>query len=393
MRFTKYILALALTLAPIANASEVLQSERRAGEGSAFRHTIDGVVEDNDAAIASDGANFLIVWIDGVWFEGIDRGLHAMVVGPRGNIVVPQHRLATGLSHARPAVAWTGDSYLVLSIDMQIPRRIVAHQVDATGQLISNPPAVVTQETRSETFQPHSVIWIAASGDAVYACWEAYTFRTAGLYYGLVRLDRSGAVQKQLPLPTVNTESIATDGSTVFLGQSRGCNAYPECVPGGGDLLTVPDSPNEAPRVTAVGIIETSLASSPAGVLYIDERLGRRPRLVRGDVQLAGDVALPFAAQRTAWTGSSFLTVWGVEFPHADGDLSVSGAWVTPNGDAALSVTQPFIIGHLPLASSRILAIAGNNRGTALILGYNRDNSIEWMTVSQTPRRTRAIRR
>jgi hypothetical protein len=154
--------------------------------------------------------------------------------------------------------------------------------------------------------------------------------------------------------------------------------------------MKVPVSSSEW-SVTAYQISETSLAYSLAGVFYIDRGLGRRPQLVRGDVHLTGLTIFPSGEHRTTWIGSKFLVVWRELVSDNTPDMRITGAYVTPVGDAALSVSEPFTIAPHP--SSQIMAIAGNNRGTALILGRNADGSLEWMTVSEPPRRIRTIRR
>lgn len=211
-----------------------------------------------------------------------------------------------------------------------------------------------------------------------------------GLGTGLTALDRSGSVLGTTRIPLGAMTSIAVDGSNVLFGQQRSGGCHHPCVYGGGALVKVPVSSNEW-SVTAYEISETSLASSPAGVFYIDRGLGRRPQLVRGDVHLAGPTAFPSGEHRTTWIGSKFLVVWRELVSDNTPDMRITGAYVTPDGDAALSVSEPFTIAPHP--SSQIMAIAGNNRGTALILGRNANGSLEWMTVSEPPRRIRTIRR
>ncbi|MHB0970087.1 MAG: hypothetical protein ACYC7A_08035 [Thermoanaerobaculia bacterium] len=334
--------------------------------------------------------NFLIVWS-----EGFDRLLQAMVVGPRGNVLVPPHRLSTGMAHARPALAWTGESYLLVSIDMQVPRRLLVHQITTRGQLAGTPPVVIAQEARSSAFPADSVVLMAASPRAIFVWFDSISpgppgASMTGLGTGLTRLDRSGSVLETTQISLGGMRSIAVDGSNVFFGQQRSGGCQHPCVYAGGALVKVPVSSNEW-SATAYGISETSLASSPAGVFYIDRQLGRRPQLVRGDVHLTGPAVFPSAEHHTTWVGSKFLVVWREQVSDNTPDMRVTGAYVTPSDDAPLSVSEPFTIAPHP--SSQIMAIAGNNRDTALILGRNPDGSLEWMTVSQTPRRIRAIRR
>lgn len=387
MRIIAFLITVVLAFTPAANAGDLLERESRATDRPVNSHAIDALVQNNDASAASDGTNFLVVWVKSFATGGVETGLQAMVVGPRGNVVVEPHLLQTGLSHARPAVAWTGDSYVVVSLDTQLPRRIVAHRVDASGQLLSDPPVVVKQETLSEGLYDFAAIRIAASGDAAYVNWEGFSWDKSGLYFGLVRLDRDGTV-KPLRLPTVNTESIATDGSTVFLGQGRGGGCmYPECVGSGGDLVAVPDSADGLPRVADIGIVATSLASSPGGVFYI---AGRDARFLRGDVRITTATSLPASGERSTWVGHAFLTVWlDVDTATGSRALQLRGAWITPE-EGTLSVTPSFVV---PFVTLRIMALAGNNRGSALILGRNDDNSLEWTTVSLAPPRNRAVRR
>jgi hypothetical protein len=401
MRFPKYslaaLVAITLTLAPIAMASEVVQERALATDRATVLRTIDGAVEYNDAAVASDGVNFLAVWV-----EGADRLLQAMVIGPRGNVLVPPHRLSTGMAHARPALAWTGEAYLLVSIDMQVPRRLVAHQITTRGQLAGTPPVVIAQEARSFLFPEDSVVLMVASPRAVFVWWESVSIgppgTSSGLGTGLATLDRSGSVLKTAPNSLGGMKSIAIDGSTIFLGQQRGGGCmYPECVGDYGVLLKLPQSSAAATYTTGNEMIETSLASSPAGVLYIDTTLGRKPRLVRGNVEQTAEAIFPAAAQRSAWTGGAFLTTWLQPLPREEavqfGELRLVGSYITPRRQAAPAVTRPFTIGYLPLAGSRIMAMAGSNSGTALILVHNRNNSVAWTTVTQTRPRERAARR
>lgn len=351
------------------------------------QQAIAGNIDPRDVAVASDGVNFLIVWS-----EGFDHVLHAMLVGPRGQTITAAHRLSTGIEHARPAVAWTGESYVIVSIDMHPPRRVVTHRVDANGQLITAPPSVIMQETYSSVFPEYAAVRIGASSETAFAWWSAITNvqGTLGLGVGLTQVDANGAPLRTLRPPNGEIESIAVRGDETFLGQSiTMCSNYTGDCWMYGNLI---DAESEATKYQPLAeeINPPSLAASRDVLLYLDKR--GYPATRQDGVTRVSDTMLTKLPTRAAWTGNNFLSVWPDLSSCRDGVCGlrpIRGAWITPDPDNAPDVSAPFTIA--PDADT-IAGIAGNNRGAALVLFRSPDRTLQWVMVQRSTRE-RGVRR
>jgi hypothetical protein len=116
-------------------------------------------VADNadDAEIASDGRNALVVW---TWA----RSLWTMPIGPGVRSYGP-NIIASNVGAARPAVAWNGSKYVVAW--SHVSNAVVATTVDVSGK--AGGPIQVLQ--RSSDHVP-AALSIASSGDDSLVAWE-----------------------------------------------------------------------------------------------------------------------------------------------------------------------------------------------------------------------------
>lgn len=356
------------------------------------RQTIEGYVHFTEVAVASDGANFVVVWSD-----ASDRLLRTMVIGSRGNVVSAPRALPTGLRHTQPAVAWTGTDYVLVSIDMQPPRRLILHRLDARGQLTTPTPAFLATELLGTETGEYADVMVAAGPSGVWIWWIAVGYESGPLYgYGpvLMKLDATASAARRVGRAE-HVGSMALDGSNLVYGFAWPVCGPPHCFPEANGTLQQIHESFLSWSPLAHGIEETSVSSSPLGVFYVkDGGSGRRGYVRSGGVaQEAEGPGFPIQDERSASIGSEFLVAWAEPRTCVGSSCApaqIVGSYVTPRPGQRPVATSHFVIERLP---AKLLAIAGTNRGAGLLLIHNElDDRVEWI-VLQAPARPRGVRR
>jgi hypothetical protein len=114
-----------------------------------------------DPAIASDGTNALVVWVE---FDN----LYAMRIGPEVNALSRQV-LATNVGLAAPAVAWNGSKYVIAW--SQASNAILATTVERSGEYAGR----ITVIQHNGERVPKAISIASSNGDSLLV-WDRYTY-------------------------------------------------------------------------------------------------------------------------------------------------------------------------------------------------------------------------
>jgi MYXO-CTERM domain-containing protein len=277
---------------------------------------------ENQEAIASNGAGYLVVWIDS---RDGGRDVYAARVDATGTTLdLPAHRVSTiePTWMGEPAVASDGTNYLVLWDNGNgKPTNLGVSVVDgATGA------ASPQQLFPVNSYEPAAVF----GGSQYLALWSASDSTGTNVYVFGARFDRQGNMLDTTPIQVMTTGSttsynvkVATDGT---------------------DFLAV---------WQASSVIMAARIDKDGKVLDVP------PLTVR-----PGDVTVSQSSPGVAFDGTSYLVVW------RDLNFNVRGAHVGRDGSLPDATSLPILVSSTnTLYDAPALAFDGTN----FALAYERD--------------------
>jgi MYXO-CTERM domain-containing protein len=278
--------------------------------------------QENVEAIASNGAGYLVVWIDS---RDGGRDVYSARVDATGTTLdIPARRISTIAPtwNGDPAAASDGTNYLVLwDNDVGKPTNLGVSVVDGTTG------AATPQHLYPvDAYKPA----IAFAGSQYLALWSARDSTGAGLYVFGSRFDRQGNMIDTTPFQVMSTGSttsynvkIATDG-TDFLAVWQASSVI------------------AAARIDKDGKV---LDNPPLTIRPTDETASQDTPTV-------------------AFDGTSYLVVW------SDSSYNVRGAHVGRDGSLPDATSIHILNGGNSLYDAPALAFDGTN----FALAYHRDD-------------------
>jgi MYXO-CTERM domain-containing protein len=319
--------------------------------------TTTGGVPQGPTALAWDGTNYLVVWMN---WRGYQYDIIGTRVSPAG-VVLDGAGIAISTApgdQVYPAVAWDGSNYLVAWIDERSGHYdIYGGRVSAAGAVLDGSGILISTTTTTTTpkeAQAHPAL--AWNGSNYLVAWKDGRWATSDIYGA--RVSPAGAVLDAPAFPVATAENdqsfpaVAWDGSNYLVVWS--------------DLRSAANLDIYGARVSAAGVVldasgiaistapgdESNPALAWNGTNYLvvwqDRRSGNSDDIYGARVTAAGEVLDAIAIStatssqtnpRLAWNGTNYLVVWqdtrsGVSWDVYGARVSAAGEVLDPDGIA-----------------------------------------------------------